>query len=206
MDKDLQTTPSSRLPASAILTQNGNKNTQIAHASTVNIIVTGQQAGASPVSVQGALNKEYYNLFVIGGETFLPLNSGHFLITKDRALTENVSPEIKDIVDSLSPESIAFIKTLPTIFASENTYYGRSDDTQQAFFGVVTDVRVQDNGIKIYYHTLNPIPQQILNDHALKFSITGRPAFNELNRTHWTIKRINLVEELRDAGIIVYAP
>ncbi|MHB1153720.1 MAG: hypothetical protein ACYC00_15565, partial [Eubacteriales bacterium] len=100
---------------------------------------------------------------------------------------------------------IEFIKTLPTIFASENTRYGRSDDTQQAFFGMVTDVRVQDNGVKIYYQTLNAIPQKRLNELTNELAIVNRP-FNELDRTHWTIKRVDLVEELRDAGITVYAP
>ena len=190
----------------------GDGNTLIAHANVVNsssitnVIVAGQHTGGIHASASGALNREYYNLFVMGGETFTAFSGGHFIVQKDRALTENVSPDIEKAVNSIHAEAIEFIKTLPTIFASENTRYGRSDDTQQAFFGMVTDVRVQDNGIKIYYQTLNAISQKRLNALMRELAIEGRPTFNELDRTHWTIKRVNLVEELRDAGITVYAP
>ena len=217
MGNDLQVASSCNLPQKSQptpveLTQTGDNNTQIAYVqnydgtSVTNVIVTGQQLGGTPASTQGALNRDYYNLFVMGGETFMAFSSGHFTVQKDRALTENVSPDIKKDISTLHTEAIGFIKTLPAIFASENIRYGRSDDTQQAFFGMVTEVRVQDNGIKIYYQTLNAISQKRLNELICELSIEGRPTFNELDRTHWTIKRVNLVEELRDAGITVYAP
>ena len=217
MAKELQVAASGNLPqinqsTPVELTQTGDNNTQIAYVqnfdgtSVTNVIVTGHQSGGSPAPTHGALNRDYYNLFVMGGETFMAFSGGHFIVPKDRALTENVSPDIEKTVNSIHAEAIEFIKTLPTIFASENTLYGRSDDTQQAFFGMVTDVRVQDNGIKIYYQTLNAISQKRLNGLMRELAIEGRPTFNELDRTHWTIKRVNLVEELRDAGITVYAP
>lgn len=68
------------------------------------------------------------------------------------------------------------------------------------------DIKVQDNGVKIYFRPLNFIPQQRLNDLAFELGIRGTTAFNELNRTHWLIKRINLIEVLKDAGISVLAP
>lgn len=217
MCKDLQVAASGNLPqinqpTPVELTQTGDNNTQIAYVqnydgtSVTNVIVTGRHPGETPAPAQGALNREYYNLFVMGGETFTAFSGGHFIVEKDRALTENVSPDIKKAVSSFHAEAIEFIKALPTIFAGENTHYGRSDDTQQAFFGMVTDVRVQDNGIKIYYQTLNAISQKRLNELMRELAIEGSPNFNELNRTHWTIKRVNLIEELRDAGITVYAP
>jgi len=194
------------------LTQTGDSNTQIAYVqnfdgtNVTNVILTGQGPGNMASPSHGTLNKEYYNLVVMGGETFSAFTSGHFTMQKDRALTESVSPGIKKMVNSLHTEAIEFVKTLPTIFASENTCYGCSDDTQQAFFGIITEVRVQDNGIKIYYQTLNAISQKKLNELRRELAIDGRPAFNELDRTHWTIKRVYLVEELRKAGITVYAP
>ena len=217
MGKDLQVAASGNLPqinhpTPVELTQTGDNNTQIAYVqnfdgtSVTNVIVTGQQPGGSSAPTRGVLNRDYYNLFIMGGETFTAFSGGHFIVQKDRALTENVSPDIEKAVNSLHTGAIEFIKTLPTIFASENTRYGRSDDVQQAYFGMVTDVRVQDNGIKIYYQTLNAISQKKLNEIMRELAIDGRPTFNELDRTHWTIKRVNLVEELRDAGITVYAP
>ena len=190
----------------------GDGNTLIAHANVVNsssitnVIVAGQHTGGIHASASGALNREYYNLFVMGGETFSAFSSGHFLVPKDRALTECVSPDIKTTVSSFDVDTIEFLKTLPAIFMSENESYARFDDTQQAYFGIVNDVRVQMNGIKICYQALNAIPQRRLVDLMRELDILGRPSFSELSRTHWAIKHVNLVEELRDAGITVFAP
>ena len=190
----------------------GDGNTLIAHAGVVNsssvtnVIVAGKHTGGIPTPAPGALNREYYNLFVMGGETFSVFSSGHFLVPKDRALTECVSPDIMTAVSSFAADTIEFIKTLPTIFMSENESYARFDDTQQAYFGIVNNVRVQMNGIKICYQTLNAIPQSRLFDLMRELDILGRPSFSELSRTHWAIKHVNLVEELRDAVITVFAP
>ena len=151
------------------------------------------------------ISSEYYNLFVVGDESF---NEGFFLIDKERALTvsEGVAADISEQFASLSPEAQALIKTFPSIFASENHQYGHTDEAQLAVFGVVTDIRIQENGIKIYYQRFCNIPQQRLNEIMLRLAIRGSSSFNELNRTHWTIKRINLIKELRAAGISVLAP
>lgn len=201
----------SQKPSQVGLSQYGDNNTQIAHVdnfdgtSITNVMLVGGQQGTMS-TIGGALNKEYYNLFVIGGEIFNQFSNGHFLIDKRRALTEDVSLDIKDSVNTLHPEAREFVKTLPAIFADENMLYGKSDDTQMAFFGFVTEVRIQDNGIKIFYQTLNAIPQKRLNEMIDNLAIRGHKGFNEFDRTHWTIKRINLVEELREAGITVFAP
>ena len=149
------------------------------------------------------LNTDYYNLFVIGTETF---SDGHFIVPKDRALTESMTPENKAQFSALTDEAIARIRTFPSIFASENHYYGKTDDDHQAIFGLVKEVRIQDNGIKIHFQPLWPIPQQRLNEIIFQLAISGTTSFNELDRTHWAIKRVNLIEELRAAGISVLAP
>ena len=149
------------------------------------------------------LNTDYYNLFVIGAETF---SDGHFIVPKDRALTESMTPENKAQFSALSDEAIARIRTFPSIFASENHYYGKTDDDHQAIFGIVKEVRIQDNGIKIHFQSLWPIQQQRLNEIIFQLAIGGTTSFNELDRTHWAIKRVNLIEELKAAGISVLAP
>jgi len=213
MGNDLQTSPAANLPANAtptVFTQTGDKNTQVAYANNVNnvinIIVSGAlRSTGGTVNASLPLSTEYYNLFVIGNETF---NDGCFLIEKDRALTvaEGIAPEISKRYAGLSEDAILQIKTFPALFASENHQYGRTDSNHQAFFGLVTDIRIQENGIKIYFQKLSPVPQQRLNEIAFNLAIKGSSSFNELNRTHWAIKRINLIEELRAAGISVLAP
>jgi len=161
--------------------------------------------GGAVYNAATKINTDYYNLFVVGGETF---NENFFLIDKNRALitAEGVAADIAEQFAALTPEAQASIKTFPSIFASENHQYGRTDDAHLALFGVVTDIRIQENGIKIYFQRFCTIPQQRLNEIMLNLAIKGSSSFNELNRTHWTIKRINLIEELRAAGISVLAP
>jgi len=195
--------PSQNIPYT--ITIPGNHNTLIDRASNVNLIVNNIPLGRRGIStvqnIPVSICSDFYNLFVIGGETF---ENDHFLVPKDRALNENsTSFEIRDKLNSLSPEAILKIRSFPSIFASENHRYGKTDDMQTAIYGFVTDIKIQDNGIKIYYACLNYIPQQRLNELAFELGIKGTSALNELNRTHWAIKKINLVEALRDAGIPV---
>ena len=194
MSNDLDVVLSGRANATpTFITQDGNKNTQVTHANNVNIIP------GAPANTKVAINTEYYNLFVVGNESF---SNGHFIVPKDRALTEYMSPEAKAQFSNLSIAAISQIMSLPSIFASENHRYGKTDDSHQAYFGIVTDIKPQDNGIKIYFRSYSAIPQQRLNELAFELAIQGSRSFNELNRTHWAIKRINLIEELNKAGVI----
>ena len=193
--------------------QNGPKNMHIDNVGTVhvhNTLLFPQQAQRQTINVpatQGSTNQDYYNLFVIGTEAF---DSGHFIVPKDRALTESITDELKFEYASLSDHAIAEIKRMPAIFTSEKYYQeekyqrrndGYTDAEHQAILGLVTDIKIQENGIKIYYHIMLRFPQQILNERAFDFAIKSASAFNELNRTHWTIKHINVLEELKSSGI-----
>ncbi len=209
MDKELQVVPQ-QLPRQAqptpvSLTQTGNDNTQIAYVAryeqNVAIFPSAQQT-AMPVIGQGVtFNYDCFNFFVLGGEQY---EGAYFIVPKDRALTESTSQEMKDLCASLSPEAIAIIKTFPAIFCSENRHYSKTDPDHMAFYGYVTDIKVQDNGIKVYFTKLNQLPQQVLIDLSYELSIAGAKSYTELSRTHWAIKRINLVEVLENAGYRVF--
>lgn len=209
MNNKLQTLPLDNLPANTtVFAQTGERSVQVAQANNVNnvvnLIVPMMSPGAGGfVNTNIALNMDYYNLFVIGDETFC---DGHFTVPKDRALTESMSSEVKAQFAALSEDAISQIKTFPSLFASENHGYGKTDDAHQACFGIVTDVKIQDNGIKIHFYPLWAVPQQKLNEIAFNIALQGASSFNELNRTHWAIKKVNLIEELKAAGISVLAP
>ena len=209
MNNKLKTLPLENLPANAtVFAQTGERSVQVAQANNVNnvvnLIIPMMSPGAGGiVNTSVALNMDYYNLFVIGNET---LCDGHYTGPKERALTESMSPEVKAQFSALSEEAVLQIKTFPSLFASENHDYGKTDDDHQACFGLVTGVKIQDNGIKIYFRPLWTVPQQKLNEIASKIALQGASSFNELNRTHWAIKKVNLIEELKAAGISVLAP
>jgi len=210
MSNDYPLTNSKILPAAngqAVFTQTGEKNTQIAHANNVNQVIniilpmsahrTGNARNATV-----SLNLDIYNLFVIGEEDF---QGDHFIVQKERVLTESTSNEIKEQFSALGADAIARIKTFPTLFASENHQYGRTDVDHMAYFGVVTDLKIQDNGVKVYFQKYSEVPQQKLNEIQFELALEKAAFFNELNRTHWAIKRVNLLEALRVAGISVLA-
>jgi len=185
-----------------VLTHSGDNGLQIANQGIVNVFMNSNSNSVYNASIQ--MSTEYYNLFVIGDETF---NDGCFLVEKDHALTisEGVAPEISTQFACLTQDAISAIKTFPALFANENHQNGCTDASHQAFYGIVTDIRIQENGIKIYFQKFCCFPQQKLNEIALNLAIKGSSSFNELNKTHWAIKKINLIEELRTAGINVLA-
>jgi hypothetical protein len=157
----------------------------------------------NPIGSAFTPNTKYYNLFVVGSEAF---DDKHFTIPKNKALIESVAPELKSRYSTLNAEAIEKIKTFPTIFASENHGQAKTDNEHQAFFGFVTDVKIQDNGIKICFWLLSAIPQQKLNENASIFGIAGASMSNELNRTHWSIKEIDLIQQLKTINVSVLAP
>jgi hypothetical protein len=189
----------------SIIHNSGDNVTQIANnqGGTINVYLPGSNGAL--YNAANTINKEYYNLFVVGGDT---LTDPFFLVEKECALTtsEGVAPEISEQYAPLTSEAITAIKTFPSIFATVNRQYGRTDADHLALFGFVTDVRIQENGIKVCYQSLCSIPQQRLNEIAFHLAMKGASSFNELNRMHWAIKRISLVEELKAAGLSVLLP
>ena len=123
-----------------------------------------------------------------------------FIFDPKRALTEGMSDELKEEFSTLSDEAIEKIKTFPTLFANENTAYGHTDEEQTLGFGYIRQIKVRQAGIKIYPHILYLIPQQRLNEALMELDLWGDNTFNEFNRTHWSIKKVDLISELQELG------
>ena len=188
----------------------GDNNTLIAHADSVNnqynpvFVFNNGTSGTPPMAAQQiTFNSDYYNLIVIAGDVLD--GTGRVMIDKERAITESTSEELKDLYASLTPEAIATIKTFPAIITTENHSYGKTDAQHFADYGMITDIKVQDNGIKVYYQCLNKIPQQRLNELLFELGLQGNEHFNELNRMHWAIKKIDMVQVLKENGIQVFS-
>ena len=69
-----------------------------------------------------------------------------------------------------------------------------------AFFGIIRDVQIKEEGIWIYFYKMRKVTQQVFNEHAAEFGIEGTEFKNELDCTHWSIKRVNVLETLEKAG------
>ena len=142
-----------------------------------------------PDGSKTAANPDCFNL-IIGYD---PFPSDHILIDKNRALTEYISDEVKAEFGGWTTENIEKIKKLPAIIALERD----GSDEQQAVFAFIQDVKVQDNGVKVYYQKYFPFPFSFLKDNLTDLAMY----LFELTRTHWTIKKVDLLEVMQDAGI-----
>ncbi len=166
------------------------------------MILNGFQTNNRPGTAQSVnFNYDCFNLFVLGDEKY---DQPTFIVPKNRALTECTSDEMKEQYASLSPEAVHIIKTFPALFCSENHNFTKTDPDHMAYYGYMNDVKVQDNGIKVYFQILNSFPQQILIDMAEDLCIGGAKYYNELCRTHWSIKRINMIEVFEQHGYKVF--
>lgn len=137
-----------------------------------------------------------YNLFVITDEQF---RGKYFVVPKDKAISESTPPDLMELAD-LTPNKIAIVKKFPAIFANQNHSFAKTDDTHRAFFGIIRDVKIKEEGIWIYFHKMRKVKQQVFNEHAADFGIEGTEFKNELDCTHWSIKRINILEALEKEG------
>lgn len=144
------------------------------------------------------VSRDYYNLFVIECEE----TTKRFTMPKDRSL-RGESETVKEFAD-FSSESIKAIKTFPSLLMNENTKYGgKTSLEQEAYYGFVTDLRIQENGvIKIRFRCDAKVNQQKINDIADLLDIHQGSGVMELNHTHWTIKHVDLIDELAVAGLL----
>lgn len=131
----------------------------------------------------------YFNL-IIG---YSPEEKDYIIIARQRALTEYISEDARSEFSSLDAEAVEKIKKMPAIISSER----EDNDGQQATFGFINDIRIQDNGIKIYFQRCFPIPFSFLVENQSALAMHGF----ELTRTHWTIKKVDLFEVMQEAGV-----
>lgn len=204
-NRKLPSLPNGNVPAIAMELR-GNNSTQVGYAEKVESNTTIVIAGASAERTQQAMNgrhysTDYYHLFCIGIEDY---SKAYFMVDGSRALTECIASDLKEKYGKLNtPEIIDELMSFPALFTSENHSYGSTDEAHVAYFGIVTDIKIRENGIQVYFQILTKIAQQRLNELSAELGFNNRYFTNELNRTHWTIKRIDLVETLHDAYLPV---
>ena len=176
------------VPGQEKFVQTGNDNVLIPNYGTVNINVQAQPM-MPPINgtfyVPLRVNREYYNLFVIGIEEF---DKPYFKVPRDRALNQCMSDEAKKRFEALTPEIVEEIKTMPSLFLAENEAYGKANDDQRVIYGFVSDVKIYDNDVKIYFCGYKiDIVQQRLNE--LRLLSEMRPLLTEKPLLGTGIKR-----------------
>ncbi len=191
----------SSVPQMRRVTQAGHHNTNIAHVERVFMPLVLPLSTTSPKTDAGSareLDPSCYHLFVVADEDF---ESDRFLVDPTRALTESTAPELQQRYQHLQADILEELKSYPALFMAENGAIGHALHDQQAWFGIIESIRVQDNGIRIGFQKIHPIAQQALNDNHQRFGIRVYGRTSELNRRHWALKRVDLFEAFDDARI-----
>lgn len=206
MKSDLQISDDSALRHNDQPTQlvnYGNSGVQIANSGTVNVILGSHNAYVCNTATP--LCTEYYNLFVVGGEKFEGDRiGGEFTISKANVLvTEYTDSNIKQKFYNLRDNSVVSqILRLPSLFMDENADFKRSHPCQKALLGRVTNLEIKPNSIGISFSGNQLVFQQNITDLSQALGLFANPGRSELNKTHWAIKRVNLVDVLMHAGLI----
>lgn len=182
---------------------NGSVGRVYGHVDTLtnNFFMTGRTKAASLPHLDHEFDYSCYNLLVCDDDELE--QSGFVMIEKSRSLNESTPKELMKL-GRLTPECVDQLKKFPAIIATENHSDRGTDSEHMAYYGYITDVRVQDNGIKVRYQALNEIPQQKLNELETEIGLQYCTAINELDSPHWAAKNVNIVEVLKANGIFVF--
>lgn len=113
--------------------------------------------------------------------------SNSAFMDRDRCLTEYIMPELKSRFAALGESEIDQLKSIPSIFAYEQVH--RKD----VYIGYITDISVRQSNVKIDYQMTG---ETIRYDNFVNLTRQLDIGAWELNRTHWTIKNVDL-EEIR---------
>ena len=131
-----------------------------------------------------------YNLFITAiedtwdGSTY-EIDRGRFLEYTTETIAKNFS--------SLDRNKIAYLKALPCLFA----YEGNKSSYR---LGKITSLKAEYNKIAIEFKIIestNPISFEIIDTIKDELDIRNW----EINRTHWAVKDVNLIEVLESHGI-----
>jgi hypothetical protein len=150
------------------------------------------------------LDLSCYNLFVLDEEAITMERlaiPNQFVVPKNEVLTEGTSREIIAAFTGLKPEAIGKIKNFPALVAAKNSDYKKAGSSQTAVLGVVTNMKIQETGVKVCFYGSAIIPQQQVNKLADELGLEQTDYINELDRSHWAIKRIDLANVLKNIGI-----
>lgn len=154
------------------------------------------------IAVQ-SFSKEYYQLIVTCEDDIF--TTGVVSVVSNRALTKNyVPPEIFDRCSTLTEDGIAELKRFPAIICNENRELkGVTSPEQYCMLCYIQKVMKAGNNIKIAFKSIVPIQQIKLCDrrNAMFFGLNMDCAITDLNHSAWSVRKINVFEAFKEAGI-----
>lgn len=190
--------------AARTMEQHGDRNLQVGEienfTQNVSVLVMPSKKQESKAVISDALmvDNDLFHLVVVGG---CSLQNEVVTVSKEYALTASTVEEVMKELATLSPEAIEVLKTYPALIMDKNKHYGKADASQKAVYGFITDIIELDETVELHFQILNWIPQQTVLGLADSLGIRRASAWNELDDTHWAVKKVKLTEVLEGAGI-----
>ena len=200
----LKPEPSLDSIAARTMEQHGDRNLQVGEienfTQNVSVLVMPSKKQESKAVISDALmvDNDLFHLVVVGG---CSLQNEVVTVSKEYALTASTVEEGMKELATLSPEAIEVLKTYPALIMDKNKHYGKADASQKAVYGFITDIIELDETVELHFQILNWIPQQTVLGLADSLGIRRASAWNELDDTHWAVKKVKLTEVLKGAGI-----
>lgn len=194
----LSTVPNSAVQA---VQQTGEKNVYANHVDHLNLTV--QNINTAPPLIAQVQNRpiafpncDYYSLIVSNDLDITNLQP--FTMDTSRSLTEYMEDSVKAMFSTLTDEIQKQVLTFPAVFANENiSGYDHTDEDQLLGLGYIRQIKIRRDKIKIYPQVLCLLPQQRFNEACFDLDIQSG---YELHRAHWSIKKVDLIAELRELG------
>ena len=192
---------------SLVQTGTNNYNVNNQSGATVNFNINYPQARvANPAEAMMAVqlfSTEYYQLLVTCEEDVFEKNM--LTIPSSRALNKYIVPEeIFQRCSTLSREGIEELKTFPAIICRENTEMKAVTDSRQfAVFGYIKGVQKINKSIRVVFEPLAAFQQLKLCDqkNAVFFDLNMDCAITDLNRSAWSVHKVNVFEAFDEAEI-----
>ena len=196
---NLQEGRPSTMALSDRVNQSGFVNTNIGN---VNIFQFSQHPSANrhgrkPPDIR-LLDSELFHVIVCNEIDLADGTSTPFVIPFDCVLTAFTDNDLRERYATLEDDAPKKLKTFPALFAHEDDDFAHASFSQEFAIGAILDISQTSLGIKITPWIGNHFSQQDLDDLLKEFHLAGHVRFNELNRTHWSLKRGNLIETIRE--------
>lgn len=142
-------------------------------------------------------NNDFYNLFVLDNEDFAKT---YFYIERNNLLKHIEDQVSKNHTLSDVDLLIENCTKYPCVFVNKNKTYKTASSDQKAYFGYLCKIEKYNTGLKFYFSFTCNLSQQIFNDNSKRLGIKSSKGNNELDTIHWSIKKVNLIDELFDLG------
>lgn len=148
------------------------------------------------------LDRERFHLFVLANEDY---SGSSFSISTESALKYTDS-HLEDYFSPLTEQLVNELLKMPCLFAVKNEKFKTPFQGCPSFLGRLTGIHPQPERIIFNYEvfeTTEQFLQETINDNIQDFHLVSANFRNQLDEEHWSIRRGDLIQIMKNKGIEV---